>query len=293
MSIKECTDKAGIAKENQHETPEAIRNRDESKAPPFASAENDGDDVQAFDQPVALLHFQTFVDFIDEYLGAQVQLFERMRQGKEQHVSFENLWMLFDSNDTICCPFREATNEVYNTQYQDKHSPIRRHTPQAYRVVATSQGLPLEGTLASTFHLKGLVSTTIPASTNDFISRTGQVMEDQGFSDPFIQPPTISRKVRNSYAQLYVYCFYIDFHGLECGTVAEIFAFKPFEGEVEIRGLQAYPTCYLAEDKFHDRGERFLRSTRISHLQHEGLTVGGTREEVNIVPRHLCNIHLT
>ncbi|KAK7749143.1 hypothetical protein SLS62_008431 [Diatrype stigma] len=92
MSI-DGTDKSWISQENQDESQQATTNRDESEALPFASVANDEVDVQIFDQPIALLHFQAFVDFVDEYLDEQIQLFERYRQGKEQHVSFENLWM--------------------------------------------------------------------------------------------------------------------------------------------------------------------------------------------------------
>jgi hypothetical protein len=96
------------------------------------------------------------------------------------------------------------------------------------------------------------------------------------------QSVDISRRIRSSYTELYVYCFYVDFNGIEYGTVREVFVFKPYEREVEIRNLQAYPVGYLAEDGFLGRGKRFLDVTEISHLQYDGLTVGPAREEVRL-----------
>ncbi|KAI1083013.1 hypothetical protein F5B20DRAFT_577402 [Whalleya microplaca] len=275
-------DKSRTAKESQRETPNTITNRNESEALPFKTTDHsENDDIQAFDRPTALTHFKAFLDFVDEYLGNQIQLYERLREGKEHQISFENLWMLFDVNDTIFCPLREVGTEVlYNSDGSD-HAPIRRYVPQAYRVVATSGGMPFTRTLAPALTAKGVDNPTFPISFNNPILAPGPETGQQVVSEIFLQSIPISRRVRNSYTELCVYCFYIDFDGVEYGMVSEVFIFKPFEKEVDIRSLQAYPTRYMLVDTLHDRGKAFLDATRISHMQYEGLTVGPNREEIN------------
>ncbi|KAL2673851.1 hypothetical protein Neosp_012295 [[Neocosmospora] mangrovei] len=232
------------------------------------------DALEAFDRPSALPHFQALLAFVDEYLGKQIQLYERLREGKEQTVAFENLWMLFDIGDTIYCPLREAGTEEYFNVEGPSHTPIQRHAPQAYRVVATSGGMPLARAMAPSFKIRGNDKSVAIAGTG---TKTGT----EAIASTLTHLVKLSRHIRDYYTEFNVYCFYLDFNGVEFGLVREVFVFKPYEREMEIRALLAYPDRYLVEDQLHQRGEMFLDVTGISHLQYEGLTVGPNREEAD------------
>lgn len=226
---------------------------------------SDDDSLEPFDRPSALPHFQALLAFVDEYLGKRIQLYERLREGKEQLIAFENLWMLFDAGDTIYCPLREAGTEEYFNLDGPAHTPIQRHAPQAYRVAATGGGMPLERVMAPTSRV----------SVRDKSTSTLTHAIDLSWS------------IRDNYTEFNVYCFYVDFNGIEYGTVREVFIFKPYEREMEIRALPAYPDRYLVHDNLHQRGEMFLQVTSISHLQYEGLAVGPNREEASIMRLHI------
>ncbi|KAJ2988903.1 hypothetical protein NUW58_g3738 [Xylaria curta] len=264
---------AGNVEQPCPSTPEA--NVEYKEDDPPSLLPDSEESIKAFDKPAALPHFEHFVAFVDNYLSKQIQLYARLRDAKEERVAFENLWMLFDSKDTIYCPLREVSQgEVLYAAEGDNHEPVRRHTPQAYRVIATAGGTPLEKSLASTDKL-GFVNPTM----------TEQGLDLQGvqFVLPGVVLPvaTMSRKIRNNYNELYVYCFYVDFNGLAYGVVREVFVFKPYEGEMDIRSLQAYPIEYATNHTLLDRGKTFLQLTKVSHKRYEGLTTGPNREEIN------------
>lgn len=285
-------DKSRTAGDSSPEAPGTTTNREESDVLPYAPANNgEHDGIQAFDRPAALPHFQTFLAFVDEYLGKEIQLYERLREGKEQHVAFQNLWMLFDVNDTIYSPLHEARAEEYTNIEGADHTPIRRHTPQAYRVLATTGGMPFSRTMAPTFRRKETDAFIAPASFSSSLieagAQAGARAEVNSIANMLTPTAHNSREIRNGYTELNVFCFYVDFNGVEYGTVREVFVFKPYEQEMEIRSLQAYPTRYILHDQLHDRGKSFLDATRISHLQYKGLTVGPNREEVSCMACHL------
>ncbi|KAI0193584.1 hypothetical protein EV127DRAFT_360831 [Xylaria flabelliformis] len=124
-------------------------------------------DPLSFDKPAALPHFQSFVAFVDKYLGKQINLYNRLREAKEERVAFENLWMLFESMDTIYCPLREVGQDEKINLFDDtgnrpKHKPIRRHTPQAYRVVTASWGTPRQSFFASSKTRKFINTSIAP-----------------------------------------------------------------------------------------------------------------------------------
>lgn len=266
------------------ETPEVKRKREDSSSLPFSPAKSDRDDsVDSFDRPTALPHFQTFLRFVDKYLGKQIQLYDRLREGTEERVSFENLWMLFDSKDTIYCPLREAGQEEYSNVESSDHRPVRRHTPQAYRVVATAGGIPFARTMAPTSGMNGVDGSLTRVSLTSPFMEADSKTEVNAIANIFTQAQvaTISRKVRNSYSEFYVYCFYVDFNGIEYGTVREVFVFKPYEREMDIRTLQAYPSRSVTNNMFLNRGQSFIDATKVCHMQYEGLTTGPNREDIN------------
>ncbi|KAI1753757.1 hypothetical protein F4782DRAFT_545533 [Xylaria castorea] len=270
--LKLETNFGSVAESAQPNTPEAKSSHEDSD--PLSISPDQEDNVEAFEKPAALPHFQSFVAFVDQYLGKEIKLFNRFREAKEERVAFENLWMLFESRDTIYCPLREVgQDERFENIDGFVHQPIRRHTPQAYRVIATTGGTLLTNSLTSTKEKKVVSTSIAPAK----VGLPGLSIRSEVIA-PLVPNST---RIRRSYNELCVYCFYIDFNGLTYGTVRDIFVFKPYEGELDIRSLQAYPIEYATGDMLSDRGKKFLQLTSVSHKQYEGLTIGSNREEIN------------
>lgn len=259
-------------------------NASEAEDPlPFAAPKEE--EKESFDTETALPHFRFLFDFISQYLGEQVDLMRRLRLGQEQKIAFEDLWMIFDAGDTIYCPSHEGGVAV-----GEDHTTKPRYVPQIFRVLGAIGGLRLRKTLAP----KG----------NNAINQYDELFGDQLFTAPSIRwnwtklqagtSNVASRRARDQLTPMYVVCFHVDFDGLKYGTVREIFTFKPFDGLMDIRSLEAYPTQYLvpepdARDTYLERGRKFINVMAVSHMSYEGLTVGKSREEVSI--KFLSIIH--
>lgn len=187
--------------------------------------------------------------------------------------------MLFDTNDTIYCPYREE-KLIY-----EEHTSKARYVPQAFRVLGTRGGLPLAETMAPKHVIQAEADWVLD---RDMFAEMMQLGPNH-FTNTLQTPPSQSKK--NTFTSLFVACFNIDFDGVKYGTVREIFMFKPFNGLVAIRDLEAYPAKFLQAaatspgspsevDILVERGRKFIDATMVSHLSYDGLTVGKNREEV-------------
>lgn len=254
----------------------------------FEGAESHAENAQTvhlaeYDQPEALPHFRFFLDFVTKYLGEEIALYDRLRHGKEQQIAFEDLWMLFDQGGTIYCPLRPSTVEEYPRIGSDQpHVPVTRYTPQAYRVVATDGGMHHRSTMMMRPNKSGgandgLDSTSLRATVAD----AGDTAGETTVTELMTQGANLSRKIRGTYGNFVVYCFYVDFDGQRYGKIQDVFVFKPYERKMDIRGLQVYPLVYASAGDLQTRGREFLKATQVSHLQYEGLTVGPLREDVS------------
>jgi hypothetical protein len=216
-----------------------------------------------FDTAEALIHFRFLVQFIDKYLSGPLERFRRVRAGLDDQIAYEDLWMLFDTGDTIYAPFVGGGYEFVDGT--DSHVSKARHLPQQFRVLGTKGGLPTSKIL-SPFQAE----------------RDEDVLENQ--------------RNRIMFTTLNVLCFNIDFDGLNYGAVRELFAFRPFDGLVDITSLEAYPVMYLKPrlerslapgvqteevDIYLERGRKFLSVSAVSHMSYEGLAIGQSREEVS------------
>lgn len=211
--------------------------------------------------------------------------------------------MLFDTGSNIYCPVQEGGIEILNcADDEPSHFTQRRHLPQVYRVAATTGGIPLTKSLASKYQEK---------SRRGFDYADANVLEFMQASDwPLLLATgktnpsrSTAEKNKNKYSPLYVMCFYLDFDGSKFDTVTEIFVFKPYDGDMDIRSLEAYPLQYygvkdvkspsdesIPESKFEgspavnafvERGQRFIDATAVTHMSYDSLTVGTVREEVS------------
>ncbi len=217
----------------------------------------------AHETRAALAHLTMFLGFIDKYLHRQVKLYEDLRARRPERVAFENLWMLFDEGDTILCPLRNMTDlpEYHPDDDLEPHRPVARFAPQAYRVTATTAGMPRGKNSGPNYKIADTITSgPAPASTAD----------------------VSSGRVKSNFTEFYIYCFFVDFNGSEYKVISEIFVIRPFEREMDIRSLQVYPTGYHdARDSLITRGLSFMDVTNVSHMQYEGLSLGDIREEIN------------
>lgn len=259
---------------------------------PFPATSAEEGELPAFETPEALIHFRFLVNFVEKYLAKLLERFNRLRDGLEERVSFEDLWMLFSTGDTIYSP--SVRGGVTFSHGDISHTAKTRHSPQLFRVLGTKGGLPFRKILATSqavLEAEVLESHTIsefllPGFRQEVIA--SRALDLQSF-----------RRNKTTFTSLYVLCFNIDFDGVKYGTVREFFFFKPFNGLLDIRSLEAYPLKYLkpqlsrplgegdkAEytDPLVERGRKFIDVTSVSHLSYEGLTVGYGREEVGESP---------
>jgi hypothetical protein len=260
------------------------------------------------------------VQFVEKYISKQLSLFESLKAGKEEKISFENLWMLFDAGDTIYSRSQQG-GQVLENDDEDQHVTKRRDVPQAYRVLATVGGIPLTKTFApktkkteEDFSEERVQDLLLNAVSMQQAGSTGN--QPTGVLGSTLSTQRL-QKMKKRYTPLYIYSFYIDFNGSKYGTVAEVFVLKPYDREVDIRSLEVYPLHYLrtlpsgvhmkqenakdeaqkiqkealpmqedtrtqtlTTDVLLERGRRFIDVTAVSHMNYEGLTVGDSREEV-------------
>lgn len=291
--------------EKKEDDKEAEEQPTEGDALPFPPEENE-QDIEPFDRKEAIEHFRILIQWIEKYLKKALDLLERFKTGREEKVAFENLWMLFESGDTVYSHFQEG-GQVLENDVGDIHIKKRRDVPQAYRVIATAGGIPLQKSLA-------------PKTKDPDEEMNEALLRKMAWNNKRVRmmSPALLRtttedsgpmKMKRKYSPLYVYCFYIDFDGSKYGTVTEIFVFKPHDGDVDIRSLEAYPYHFMTtpamglkppehqgegnkKDKLLERGRKFIDLTTVSHMSYEGLTIGESREEVCLVaPESFLWIH--
>lgn len=218
----------------------------------------------------ALDHFRELLKFIEKYLEPQIKLYEAIREGTITKVSFENLWMVFNVNDTIYCPIKKGNQELEvfldgdpNTK---KYLTRSKATPQAYRVVSSEGG----------------VGVYVDPERDDSSIITSQPMGKNKQQNK----ENMSISAKEQFTTLKVYCFSVDSDAEKYTPVEDFFIFKPFEGEVDITSLEAYPIRFHPQyeevsDMLLQRGRKFIEMTQISHMIYEGLTVGEDKEEVS------------
>ncbi|KAK4194935.1 hypothetical protein QBC40DRAFT_317742 [Triangularia verruculosa] len=239
---------------------------------------------QSPELPEAIQHFRVFIWFVDTYFGDKFRLYNELRQHRKHSVAFEDLWMLFEAGDDIYCPSRQpelsgpvtdnngtsdpfaalgppmpgwGPNEPTPRAARKSHTPIARYTPQAYHVIVAIGG-----------------SVRRDGWTNP---RLGDSLPSQR------RNPGLNEAKPNvrSMAPLAVHCYYLDFNGRDYGPVHDVFVFRPYEGEIDICSLEAYPLTPTQKSELENRGLGFIESTSVSHMQYQGYTVGLHKEEID------------
>ncbi|KAJ9613389.1 hypothetical protein H2200_003331 [Cladophialophora chaetospira] len=261
---------------------------------------------EVFNSLDALLDFRTLFNFLEKYLAKQIGLFQRLTHASsrlENSIAFENLWMLFETGVSIYCPYRDGNVNIFDNSSSDDeffdgkeiNVTKARYVPQAFQVLCTKGGLPLQNTMAPRGSRideyedgGGIFGRSHSARSNP------ERLLVRGDMDVQLSKPGIPRSQRKgNFSPLIVSCFYVDFDGVRYGAVHEIMVFKPYNGLMDIKSLEAYPTKYLqtapgryshseilSADMLLQRGRKFVEATAVSHMSYEGLTLGKGREEI-------------
>ncbi|OTA92035.1 hypothetical protein M434DRAFT_396717 [Hypoxylon sp. CO27-5] len=215
----------------------------------------------------ALPHFRELCKFCDKYLKPKIVLYEKIRGGLSDKIAFEDLWMLFNFNETIYCPIKRGHQEVslYETGVSNmiKYTTRPKFTPQAYRVVYAEGGI-------------GVYNDQ--ERDDDSIITSSSTRKSKSQNDITVGAKAI-------FCSLIVYCFSVESDAERYTPVEDFFIFKPFEGEVDVTSLEAYPLQFHRQKSqiskmLLERGRKFIDMTSISHVTYDGLTVGDDKEEV-------------
>lgn len=267
--------------------PNVHTNEQEATRDPYNSAE-------------ALRHFECFVNFLHKYLAPKIDLYEKIRSAEVESIAFEDLWMLFCPGVKIYCPSRMGLAYISNHGGENWRTQTR-HVPQVYHVIGHDGGIPMTRTWASDKNrdddegLLGLFLSTYNTARN---GRSPLLDTQRGRTERMTAE---SSKRKNHYSTLAVTCMHMAFNGETYCTIADAFVFKPFESNVNIRSLEAYPLQFLEKrspaiptttadppktpsmvDSLLERGKTLVGLTNFAHRLYEGLTVGMTKEEVSL-----------
>lgn len=226
----------------------------------------------------AIEDFRTLVDFMDRYMSSSLQTFNDLRAGERSQISFENLWMLFGTNETVYSPRQRGSKTWVWSNLDDYHmSNPAGDLPQAYKIAATFGGAPLMKKSDAG------IWDTVFSKTSPFVDVGGNA----ALQFELAKSTSADLGIKESYSSFNILCYRLDFDGQEFGTVPGTFIIKPFEGEVDIASLEVYPLRMRktrgnpAED-FNDRGRTFIEMLHFAHKHYEGLTLGHKRDEVSI-----------
>lgn len=221
----------------------------------------DGLSPDSLNSEDALTQLKELLEFIESYLQADVDLFHQYKNGSRPDITFNNLWMLFDSTDTIFCPLK-GENKIYANEQKDPcFWTIEFQLPQMYRILATSGGIARR-------------------PPQEKLKKSSQRSAQETDKD-------ISQHIREKWTSLYVDCYFIQFDGVRFRAVADSFELKPFQGELPVTSLEAFPVRYLtsssngAVKSFIQRGAHYADLTSVQHVSHKGLTLGERKEEVS------------
>ncbi|OHW89478.1 AAA family ATPase [Colletotrichum incanum] len=259
-----------------------------------------------FLRPSALAHFRTITQFVDQYLQNSLELYAKLKSGKEDKVAFENIWMLFDAGTTIYCPYRSGKETFSTTDALSDRSDDSgilfaltesraRYSPQAYCVLSTRGGTFLKTSL-----MPGGIEEDF--EENDFLQNVDALLrldrwdlfrhgDSGGYRKDIAQPlmrhgvgGATTRRNKNTTSTLVIACFNVEYDGDRFGTQRELFEIKPYSGLKDVRDLEVFPVQYLKDeemDRLLQRGRKFVDLTNNAHMSYEGTTAGSTRETIN------------
>lgn len=229
----------------------------------------------------AINHFRTLIQFMNKYMGPSIQTYNDLRAGLLPRVSFENLWMLFGTNETIYSTKQRGSKTwVWSNQNECYLSNPPSNLPYAYKIAAVFGGSPLMKKSDSDMW------DTVFSKTAPYVDgRDGDA--DMRFE--MAKSLSTDLEVKDCYSSLNILCYRLNFDGQEFGTISAAFIIKPFHGQVDIDSLEVYPLKFRktanaappAQDLMY-RGVAFIDMLHYAHRHYEGLTLGQKRDEVSM-----------
>lgn len=216
----------------------------------------------SLDSQVAFTQLKELLEFIESYLQVEIDLFHQYKNGTRPDVTFNNLWMLFDSTDTVFCPLKKGENRIYADGQKDSvFYTMEFELPQVYRILATSGG----------------IDRRPPQAKLKKSSQKSAQEADKG----------VSQHIREKWTSLYLDCYFIQFDGVRFRAITDSFELKPSQGELPVTSLEVFPVHYHTSsgdggiESLIQRGAHYADLTSVEHVSHKGLTLGERKEEVS------------
>lgn len=196
--------------------------------------------VDSVDEHI-LNELRCYVDFAEQKLIPQYNLYRLGDASSSLKIRFDDLWYLFRTGDLIYIPqstLAWATEGDMNEFYGVKAGTKSHHSWMQQKIWRLSCSLAPEAEVSPSL---------------DLMSNTSQ--------------PKFFR----------VGCYYIDFDGSLYGAVERYFFIPNFEGEKDIRELELYPLryCHNAKDMMEEhvsQGQKFVDWISRSHAAYDGWT---------------------
>ncbi|KAI0177530.1 hypothetical protein BJ166DRAFT_507201 [Pestalotiopsis sp. NC0098] len=193
------------------------------------------------------------IDFMNEYLAEPLKKYEDARSGNLKTIRFEDLWMLYTPGDIIYTPLRYAL--------PTSNPPAPASVPKSH------PGVPNPPSPVT--YRQGFGRETPQAYK--IISVAG----GRRFAEP--GPPG---RMSNTHAPLKLVCYFLDLGGYRFDVVTDTFTFRPFDTEMVITDLDAYPLAYASFGEtsgeaemrkfLADRGKSFIEVSEASHKLYAG-----------------------
>lgn len=193
------------------------------------------------------------MEFMDEYLAEPLKKYRDARNGNLKTIGFEDLWMLYTPGDIIYTPLRYALPTA---------SP-----PAPASVPKSHPGGP--NPPAPVTYRQGFGRETPQAYK--IISVAG------GRRYASLSPPG---RMSNTHAPLKLVCYFLDLGGYRFDVVTDTFTFRPFDTEMPITELEAYPLAYASLGEASGeaemrkflaaRGKSFVEVSEASHKLYAG-----------------------
>ncbi|KAF3024227.1 hypothetical protein E8E14_011319 [Neopestalotiopsis sp. 37M] len=195
------------------------------------------------------------LDFMDEHFAKAFGKHKDARAGNLKTIGFEDLWMLYKPGDIIYCPMRTALATA--------------NPPPPSNISQPEQRRPGAATAPTTYR-QGFGRDTPQAY------RIISVAGGRRYAGP-IGPPG---RMANTFAPLKLICYFLDLGGYRFDVVTDTFTFRPYDTEIDITDLEAYPLAYASSADIHGeegmreflttRGKSFVGVSEASHKLYNG-----------------------
>jgi hypothetical protein len=196
------------------------------------------------------------LDFMDKYLAEPLGKHKNARAGNFKTIAFEDLWMLYQPGDIIYCPQRTALATA--------------DPPQQSPPIDASGGPFAPYQVPTTRYRQGFGRETPQAYK--IVSVIG--------GRQYATPNDPGGRMASTYAPLKLICYYLDFAGFMFDVVTDTFTFHPFDIELGITDLEAYPLVYASSADIQGesgmreflaaRGRSFVKVSEASHKLYNG-----------------------